>query len=192
MSVLSKLQAYRFASLLSKPFKDWDAFTFGLIDEKGNILKKPKSKQEKKSLDVFNNLIRKIKKLLIKYIPDTSMFQFLVAAYLLREEKIDKEEKIIMAELNNILTDKEREKIYNILLNNYLVEVSMPLPKKDETKEEFISRCMLYQSTEKKFNLKNEKDRKQALAICFSKWKRKMEGVIVENKEFKTMREILL
>jgi hypothetical protein len=52
----------------------------------------------------------------------------------------------------------------------------IPKPEKDETKDEFISRCMIFHDEEGKFNLKNEDERKQALAISFSQWKRKDES----------------
>lgn len=52
----------------------------------------------------------------------------------------------------------------------------IPKPEKDEKQDEFISRCMIFHDEEGKFNLKNEDERKQALAICFSQWKRKDES----------------
>lgn len=53
----------------------------------------------------------------------------------------------------------------------------MPLPKpsKDESKDKFISRCMVFQDKEGKFNLKDKKEREQALAICYSQYKSKNE-----------------
>lgn len=110
-SAFSKLQAFRFATLLSKPFKDWDAFALGVIDEKGNLLKKPATSQEKKSMDAFENLIRKVKKILVKYIPDTRLFQFLVATYLLKTESRDEK----FAEMIDALTEKERDMLYSLI-----------------------------------------------------------------------------
>jgi hypothetical protein len=106
-----KLQAYMFAIILSRPFEDWDAFKLGIIDIKGNILKKAKTKEEKKSLDAFSNLIRKIKKLLIKYIPDNKLFQFIIAAYLLKAES---KNELFLHVLDN-LSEKEQKTLYNIL-----------------------------------------------------------------------------
>lgn len=45
----------------------------------------------------------------------------------------------------------------------------LPEPKDGETEKQYIPRCMEFQSKEGKFNLDNEKDRKQALAICYNK-----------------------
>lgn len=119
MGAFSKIQAYRFASLLSKPFQEWDAFKLKLIDEKGNIIKKPKSSEEKKSMDSFENLVRKIKKLLIRYIPDTRLFQFMIGTYLLKTEDKDNytsEEKNCIEELNKELNDKDKKILYGIIL----------------------------------------------------------------------------
>lgn len=52
----------------------------------------------------------------------------------------------------------------------------MPLPKPNngETESEFIARCMTFLDKEK--NLKDEKTRKQALAICYSQYKRNVKA----------------
>lgn len=106
MGAFSKLQAFKFAALLAKPFNKWDAFEDGIIDDKGSILiKKPK-------MDTFSNLVRKIKKLMIKYIPDNNLFQFLVAAYLLKSESTQNENYLNLIEH---LDDNEINLLYNIL-----------------------------------------------------------------------------
>jgi len=114
-SAFSKLQAFRFATILSKPFEEWDAFKFGLIDEKGNFIKKPKTKEEKKSLDAFTNLIRKIKKLLIRYIPDNKLFQFMIAAYLLKTESNDDFKNGLYIKIFEEINDTEEKMLYNVL-----------------------------------------------------------------------------
>ena len=111
MGAFGKLQAYKFGILLSKPFPEWDAFKLGLIDNKGEILKRPITPDEKNSLDTFENLVRKIKKLLIKYIPDTRFLQFLIAAYLLKNES----NCDTLSDICDELTDKEKEILYNTL-----------------------------------------------------------------------------
>ena len=62
----------------------------------------------------------------------------------------------------------------------------IPKPKDDEKKTEFIERCMIFHEEDGKYDLKNDEDRKQALAICYSQYKRSLK----ENK-IKTMSEIL-
>lgn len=53
----------------------------------------------------------------------------------------------------------------------------LPTPKEDETKEQFITRCMGAHSKEGKFDLSDKKQRAQALAICYSKWASKTESL---------------
>lgn len=86
MGAISKLQAYSFAILLSKDFKKWEAYKLGIINDKGEILRKPKTKEEKNSLDSFENLVRKLKIILLKFVPSAKYLSFIIAAYLLKEE----------------------------------------------------------------------------------------------------------
>ena len=111
MGAFGKLQAYKFAVLLSKPFTEWDAFKLGIINEKGEILKRPVTSEERNSLDTFENLVRKIKKLLVKYIPDTRFLQFLIAAYLLKNES----EYDIFTKITEELSIKEQDMLHGIL-----------------------------------------------------------------------------
>lgn len=113
MSAFGKLQAFKFVTLLSKPFDKWDAFELGLIDEDGNIIKKPASNKEKKALDVFENLVRKIKRILLRYLPNKKLFSFLVAAYLLKVESTENNK--IIYEINEELNEKEQKMLYSVL-----------------------------------------------------------------------------
>ena len=63
---------YRFLRLLTTPFKDTDAFKLGVIDDKGNRIRKPKSTQPavelatselKNSYTILHKLVFNIKKL---------------------------------------------------------------------------------------------------------------------------------
>ena len=119
MGAFNKLMAYTFAILLSKPFPKWKAFELGLIDEKGKIIKKPVKPEEKKALGVFENLIRKIKKLMIKVIPDNRFLTFMITAYLLKSEEKGSKYDEFREELSGILTDEEEEILKNTLAQCY-------------------------------------------------------------------------
>jgi len=54
----------------------------------------------------------------------------------------------------------------------------MPTPKKGETEKEFISRCIPYVLKEG-----TAKDQKQAIAICYSMWRKRHGGAPPTNKE---------
>jgi len=62
----------------------------------------------------------------------------------------------------------------------------LPMPNKGESEKEFIARFMEFEAKEGKLNLKDEGDKKQALAIAYSQWEKKTESV-----EIKTFSQIL-
>lgn len=81
---------FQFLKTLVKPFKDTDAYKLGIIDDKGNYLKKQKdlrTSEEKKASNIFTRLVWNIKKILEK-IPfgKTRLASLATALYLIREE----------------------------------------------------------------------------------------------------------
>lgn len=54
---------------LLKPFRYWYAFTMGIIDVNGNKLREPETADEKRRYNIFDELIRRIIKLFMKYTP---------------------------------------------------------------------------------------------------------------------------
>lgn len=80
---------YSFIKRLATPFSEWDAFKAGIIDEKGNILKKinQRSADEKSNFTKFDLLVLKIKRLLEK-IPggNTRIASYAAALYLIKEQ----------------------------------------------------------------------------------------------------------
>ena len=116
---------YRFLRLLTTPFKDTDAFKLGIIDEKGNRIKKPKSTQpavelatveQKNSYTILHKLVFNIKKIFSK-VPGlrTKVGTYAAALFLLKDtfkESVDDQhmfEKEFMKYLkeNNIEFDNE-------------------------------------------------------------------------------------
>lgn len=116
MGALSKFQAFLFATLLSKRFIKWDAYKLGLIDEKGKLLRKPSTSEEKKSLGTFENLVRKVKTVILRFVPDNKYLQFIIGAYLLKENDSKKIKEIIYNELN----DNEKSQL-NILIETCIM-----------------------------------------------------------------------
>ena len=66
MSLLKSLAAYQIIKLLATPFRKWRAYKLGLIDDKGNTIREPETKEEKESLNLFDKVIKNIKKLIMK------------------------------------------------------------------------------------------------------------------------------
>ena len=106
---------YKFILLLKKNFTDWEAYKLGLINEKGEKIKEPKTKEEKDSLGGMNNLIRKIKRLVGKFIPNEKLLNFLVTVYLLREDIQNKTYNDLACRLQEYLSPEENDFILNIL-----------------------------------------------------------------------------
>jgi hypothetical protein len=77
---------YQFIKRLTTPFNQTDAFELGLIDEKGKLLKKAQTSEEKAAYGYFDRLVFNIKRLLEK-IPGGSnrLSSFAAALWLVRE-----------------------------------------------------------------------------------------------------------
>jgi len=116
---------YRFLRLLTTPFKDTDAFKLGVIDDKGNRIRKPKSSQPavelttselKNSYTILHKLVFNVKKLFNK-VPGlrTKVGTYAAALFLLKDtfkehvEDPDMFEKEFMKYLkeNNVEFDDE-------------------------------------------------------------------------------------
>lgn len=81
---------YKFVKLLVTPFNKTEAYKLGIIDEKGNYLKKQKdlvNTQERMASNIFTRLVWNIKKLIEKVPFGKSTLGSLTAAlFLLKEE----------------------------------------------------------------------------------------------------------
>ena len=104
-STLLTYFAYKIGILLSKPFTEWEAYKLGLIDEKGNVIKKPKTPEEKDALNPFYNLVRKIKYVIVKFVGDNPTVNFLIAFLLVKKESYSENEKNLMIALKNIIQE---------------------------------------------------------------------------------------
>ena len=109
MGAFSKLLGITFATLLAKPFKNWKAFEKGLIDEKGNIIRKPENQPERDSLTGIKDFVRKMKRLLIKVVPDSRLLGILIGAFLLKRESegLTDEEQEVKEIVEKNLTETE-------------------------------------------------------------------------------------
>jgi len=113
MGAFNKLMAFTFATLLAKPFTSWKAFEKGLIDEKGNMIRKPQNPPERDSLSGLKNLVRKVKRLLIKVVPDSRLLGFLITLFLLKKESEQDAEETQL--LENIKKDLSKNELADII-----------------------------------------------------------------------------
>ena len=90
MGALSKsadlVYTLRFLRLLTTPFEKTTAYELGLIDDKGNKLKKPWSEKEKSAYNTFHRLVFNVKKLMAKVPGGSSRIaSYASALYLIKE-----------------------------------------------------------------------------------------------------------
>ncbi len=108
MGAFNKLLAITFAAMLAKPFTKWKAFEKGLIDEKGNLLRKPENQPDRDALGGLKGFVRKLKRLLIKVVPDSRLLGILVAAFLLkRESELSEVEQAVKASIEKNMTERK-------------------------------------------------------------------------------------
>lgn len=63
-TAVDSVYAYKFITLMQKDFSDWKAFGTGIIDAKGNVLKRPQTPEEKESYTPFHASIRSMKRMM--------------------------------------------------------------------------------------------------------------------------------
>ena len=90
MGVLSKsadlVYTLRFLRLLTTPWIETNAFKLGLIDDKGEKIRKPQTEKEKSAYNTFHRLVFNVKKLIEK-VPGgkTKIASYASALYLIKE-----------------------------------------------------------------------------------------------------------
>lgn len=110
---------YKFIKELSTPFKDTKAFELGLIDEKGKLLKKAKTKKEKEAYSYFFRFIFNLKRLMAKVGLESRLGTFAAAMFLLKEDyDRDWSDKELLDEIyNNIVLLKEDPNLMEEIAN---------------------------------------------------------------------------
>ena len=86
------LITYRIVKMLSTPFKKQDAFKYGIIDDKGTVLRKFRtiqSPKEKRAYTLLHRFVFNLKRLLAKAGVRGALGSFAVAAALLFRENGD-------------------------------------------------------------------------------------------------------
>jgi len=96
MQIVGSYISYRIIKLLSTPFKKWDAYKLGIIDENGNTIRKPISSDEKRSFGFFQKIIRKIKQITISTAGKSRAAAIWASLQFLKEHVTDTDFKIII------------------------------------------------------------------------------------------------
>lgn len=87
---------FRFLRLLTTAWEDTGAFKAGLIDDKGKILKKPETSDERSVYNIFHRLVFNVKRLINK-VPfgKTTLASYITALYLIKESTGMSEDQIL-------------------------------------------------------------------------------------------------
>lgn len=96
---------YSFIRRLVTPFAEWEAYKLGIIDERGNVLKKRKElrrQAEVRAFGVFDVMILNLKKLLEK-LPagQTRLASYAAALWLIREHKAFTPESMLTEDISD-------------------------------------------------------------------------------------------
>lgn len=88
--------SYKFVRMMGTPFSEWDAYKLGLIDEKGNTIKKATTREEEDAFGAFARMVRNLKRLLAK-VPgrSTKLASYAAALWLIKEGKADGAEIVL-------------------------------------------------------------------------------------------------
>lgn len=119
---------YQFIKRLVTPFDQWAAFKAGIIDAKGEIIKKPRdrSSRDKQAFGKFDLMILKLKKLLAK-IPggQTKLATYAAALWLIKEGKEDADEALmeqqLLSYMNYIVETADVNEKFNLLFEDGIV-----------------------------------------------------------------------
>lgn len=112
---------YQFIRRLATPFKEWEAYKLGIIDEKGTVLKKRKelnTTAEKRAFGIFDVMILNLKKLLAKVPGGSSrLASYAAALYLIREWNHFSDSSMLTEDLSDDIIEESIEVFYDRYVN---------------------------------------------------------------------------
>ena len=122
---------FQFVKLIATPFKKTDAYKLGIIDEKGNYLKKQKDLktiQEKKASNIFTRLVWNVKRLIEKLpFGKTRLASIATALFLIKEEieKVGADGEMLEEAFDSWLMEEHGIDYKNELLNEKFEELNL-------------------------------------------------------------------
>jgi hypothetical protein len=129
--VIGAFTVFKFIKLMSTPFTQMKAYRYGIIDSKGNFLKKSEDLEknsERQSVDMFNRLIINLKKIIEK-VPDprlkAQINNISTAMILFKEEseKVGADGNYVLSEITKYLSTKGIN-VKEIEINNSFEELT--------------------------------------------------------------------
>lgn len=84
MSIITRatdtIYAYKFIRLMQKEFSEWTAYKLGIINDRGTLLKRPNTPEEKTAYTPFHASVRSMKKMM-NTVPGLAGMSALAAAF---------------------------------------------------------------------------------------------------------------
>lgn len=103
--------------LLLKPFKYWRAYNLGIIDADGKKIREPASPTEKQLYNVFDELVRRIKTLFLKYVPNKGVARYQVFREFLKGGFIEVLDEEIWYQQKQVVTEEQFDFVETVVLN---------------------------------------------------------------------------
>ena len=134
--VIGAFTAFKFIKLIATPFNQMKAYKYGIIDSKGNFLKKSEDLEkdsERQSVDMLNRLIINLKKIIEK-VPDprfkAQMKNIATAMIIFKEEseKVGADGDYVISEIKKYLSTKGIN-VKEIEINNSFEELTEGVQK---------------------------------------------------------------
>ena len=124
--VVDLFLVYQFLRRLATPFNEWDAYELGIIDERGNLLKKRRelrTVKERDAFGIFDLMITKIKRLIEK-IPGgkSRIASYAAALYLIKEDWEHMTEEEIEASIEEYFNSLDESTDYKFELFAKMLE----------------------------------------------------------------------
>lgn len=95
--IIDWVMMYQFMKRMALPFRNWDAFKEGIIDENGVLLREPTDKERETIWGYFDRIVWNIKKIITKFTGNSGLTSATVSALLLKENiKEENIEKLLL------------------------------------------------------------------------------------------------
>lgn len=108
---------YQLIKRIGSPFKKWDAYKKGLIDDDGNLLRDITDEDRKTHWGYFDRMCWNLKKIIIKFTGKSQLSAALVTLYLLKEGIQEEYANNIVNKLFEDVSEDERNMISESELN---------------------------------------------------------------------------
>lgn len=76
---------YMIMRRLTMPWKQWEAYKLGIIDETGKKIKNPVTSRERESWNYFERFMANLKKLMVKFVGRSQLASIITTAFMLKD-----------------------------------------------------------------------------------------------------------